>query len=163
VPQIDVSTFASQIVWLIISFGTLYYLLSRKGLPRISEILEARQDRIAADLDRAQRLRREAEEALDSYREVIAEAQSQAQAVITETQARLQSEAAARQAELDADLAKQLSEAEARIAEAKRSALRELEDAAATAAQFAVERLAGIKVTKKAAQSALHAVQAGAD
>jgi F-type H+-transporting ATPase subunit b len=154
-PQIEVSTFASQIVWLIVAFVTLYYLLSRRALPRITETLEARQDRIAADLDHAERLRREAEEALASYQEVIAQAQDRAHALLAETQARLQGEAAEQLADLDAQLARQLAEAEHSIAEARRHALEGLEDAAVSAAQLAAERLAGVKVTRKAAQSAL--------
>jgi F-type H+-transporting ATPase subunit b len=157
-PQLDATWFASQIFWLIIAFAILYYLLSRKALPRLSEILEARQDRIAADLDEAERLRRDAEEALARYQQVVAKAQGEAHAMLAETQARLQAAAAERQAELDRDLARQLAEAEARIAAARRSALKELEEAAAVAAQAAVERLVGIKVAKKAAQAALRDV-----
>ena len=157
-PQIETATFASQIFWLFVAFATLYYLLSRRALPRLAEILEARQDRIAADLDEAERLRREAEEALASYEQVIAEAQDKAHTLLAETQARLQAEAAQRQAELDQDLAKQLREAEARIAAARKSALAELEGAALSAAQAAVERLAGVKVAKKTAQAALRDV-----
>jgi F-type H+-transporting ATPase subunit b len=158
VPQIETATFVSQIFWLIVAFATLYYLLSRRALPRLAEVLEARQDRIAADLDEAERLRREAEEALASYQQVIAEAQDKAHALLAETQARLQAEAARRQAELDQELAKQLREAEARIAAARKSALVELEGAALSAAQAAVERLSGVKVAKKTAQSALRDV-----
>ncbi len=157
-PQIEVATFASQIFWLIVAFVTLYYLLSRRALPRLAEVLEARQDRIAADLDEAERLRREAEAALASYEAVIAEAQDQAHGLLAETQTRLQTEAAKRQAELDERLAEQLSEAEARITEARQSALRELEEAAVAVAQSALEHLAGVKVTKKTAQSALRGV-----
>jgi F-type H+-transporting ATPase subunit b len=158
VPQIEVATFASQIFWLIVAFVTLYYLLSRRALPRLAEVLEARQDRIAADLDEAERLRREAEAALASYEAVIAKAQDQAHALLAETQTRLQTDAAKRQAELDARLGEQLGEAEARITEARQSALKELEEAAVTVAQTAIEHLAGVKVTKKAAQSALRGV-----
>ncbi len=157
-PQIDVATFASQIFWLTVAFVTLYCLLSRRALPRLAEVLEARQDRIAADLDEAERLRREAEAALASYEAAIAKAQDEAHALLAETQARLQAEAAGRQAELEAQLAEQLSAAEARIAEARESALKELEEAAVTVAQAAVERLAGVKVAKKTAQSALRGV-----
>lgn len=157
-PQLEVSTYASQIVWLLISFTTLYYLLSRKALPRIAEILEARQDRMAKDLDEAQRLRRDAEEALASFEEVVARAQDEAHTVLAATQARLQEETAARQAELDAQLAAQLAEAEDQIATARQGALRGLEDTAISVAQAAVERLAGAKVTKKSAQAALHEV-----
>jgi F-type H+-transporting ATPase subunit b len=158
VPQLETATFASQIFWLIVAFVTLYYLLSRRALPRLAEVLEARQDRIAADLDEAERLRREAEAALASYEALIAKAQDEAHALLAETQTRLQGEAAKRQAEVDARLAGQLSEAEARIAEARQSALRELEEVAVTVAQTATEQLAGIKVAKKTAQSALRGV-----
>lgn len=158
-PQLEVWTYPSQIFWLIVTFSVLYYLLSRKALPRISEILEARQDRIAADLDQAQRLRREAEAALAAYEKAIAEAQAEAHRILTEAQNRLQAEAAERQAELDRQLAAQLAEAERRIASARDRALAELEEAAVGAAQAAAERLAGIQVPAEAARRALQSVR----
>lgn len=160
-PQLDVSTFSSQIFWLLICFGTLYYLLSRRALPRVSEILEARQDRIAADLDQAQRLRREAEATLSTYEQAMAKAQDEAHALLADAQNRLQAEAAERQAELDRQLREQLAEAEARIASARQRALAELENAAVGAAQAAAERLAGLKVSQAAAKTALRRVVEG--
>jgi F-type H+-transporting ATPase subunit b len=162
VPQLDVSTFSSQIFWLIICFTTLYLLLSRRALPRVSEILEARQDRIAADLDQAQRLRREAEAALSTYEKGIAKAQGEAHASLAEVQSRLQAETVERQAELDRQLATQLAEAEAQIAGAKERALAEIEDAALGAARAAAARLAGIEVSEKAARAALRKALGGA-
>jgi F-type H+-transporting ATPase subunit b len=159
VPQLDASTFPSQIFWLIVCFGTLYYLLSRRALPRISEILEARQDRIAADLDQAQRLRRDAEAALATYEEAVATAQDKAHSLLAGAQSRLQAEAAERQAELDQQLARQLAEAEARIAAARDRALAELEDAAIEASQAAAAKLAGVTVSAEAARRALRAVR----
>ena len=161
-PQLDVSTFASQIFWLIICFGTLYYLLSRKALPRVAEILEARQDRIAADLDEAQRLRVEAEAALEEYQEAVAKAQAESQALLAESQARLQAETAKRQADLDARLSEQIANAEAEIAKARQAALKELRTSTVEVAQAATEQLAGLKVTKKAAEAALRDVMAEA-
>jgi F-type H+-transporting ATPase subunit b len=161
VPQLDVSTFSSQIFWLIICFGTLYYLLSRKALPRVGEVLEARQDRIATDLDQAQRLRREAEAALSTYERAMAKAQDEAHGLLAEVQNRLQAEAAERQAELDQRLREQLSEAEGRIASARQRALAELEDAAVGAAQAAAQRLAGLEVSQVAAKTALRRVVEG--
>ncbi|MGH6898502.1 MAG: F0F1 ATP synthase subunit B' [Geminicoccaceae bacterium] len=160
-PQIEVSTFSSQIFWLIICFATLYYLLSRRALPRVSEILEARQDRIAADLDQAQRLRREAEAALSTYEQAMAKAQDEAHALLAEVQNRLQAEAAERQAELDRQLAGQLAEAEARIATARERALAEMADAAVGAVQAAAQRLAGLKVSQAAAKAAVRRVVGG--
>jgi len=157
-PQLEVSTYVSQIFWLIVCFSFLYYLLSKRALPRVADILEARADRIRADLDEAQRLKKDAEDALARYEQVVAEAQSKAQAAIADTQAKLQADAAGEQAKLDAKLAKQIADAEGRIAKARADALSDLDDAALTTAQAAAERIAGVKVTKTDAKAALSAV-----
>jgi F-type H+-transporting ATPase subunit b len=162
VPQLDVTTFTSQIFWLIVCFGTLYYLLSRRALPRVSETLEARQHRIAADLDQAQRLRRDAEKTLATYEQEMAKAQGEAHALLAEVQNRLEAEAAERQAELDRQLAGQLAEAEARIAAARERALTEIEHAVVDAVRAAAARLAGVEVSAAAAQTALRRVLEGA-
>ncbi|MEM7043515.1 MAG: F0F1 ATP synthase subunit B' [Pseudomonadota bacterium] len=158
-PQLDVSTYVSQIFWLVVCFSFLYYLLSKKALPRVAEVLEARADRIRADLDEAQRLKKDAEDALGRYEQVVAEAQSKAQAEVAETQAKLKAEAEDAQAKLDEKLTKEIMAAEARIAKARSDALSELDDAALATAQAAAQRLGGIKITKTDAKAALSAVQ----
>jgi F-type H+-transporting ATPase subunit b len=154
-PQLDIRTFPSQIVWLFISFALLYYLLSRKALPRVSDILETRQERIAADLDRAARSRSDAEEALGKYEQLLAQAQARAAEEIKGAHERLSADIAGRQAALDRDLAKRLADAERRINEAREGALTQIAGVAAEAAQAAVDRLAGIKVSSADARRAV--------
>lgn len=161
-PQLNASTFPSQIFWLVIAFVTLYYLMRRKALPRVAEILEARQDRIAADLDRAARLRDEAEQAQRQQEEVVAQAHARALEQMKAVQDRVSGEIAQRQAELDADLNRQLAEAEASVNAAREQALGELQNVAAEVAQAAVERLAGLKVSEAEARAALGRVMAEA-
>ena len=157
-PQLDVSTFSSQIFWLIICFSVLYYLLSRKALPRISETLEARQDRIAADLDQAQRLRREAETALASYEGAMAEAQGRAQALLGEAQSRLQAEAATRHESSTSSWPGNWRKPRHGSAQPG-IGLAELEDAAIDVARAAAAELAGVEVSADAARHALRAVR----
>ncbi len=154
-PQLDVSTYPSQIFWLLLSFAVLYYLLTRKGLPRVAEILEARQDRIAADLDRAARLREEAEETLERYRAMIEEAQARARALLQEAQERIGGEFAERQAALEKELQEKIRGAEERIAAARDKALEEVDEVAAELVQAAAQRLASLKITKKEARAAV--------
>ena len=59
-PQLDVQTYASQIFWLVVSFIVLYFLVAKVAMPRISEVLEERQERIEDDLDKAETLKKEA-------------------------------------------------------------------------------------------------------
>lgn len=157
-PQLNALTYPSQIFWLIVTFGGLYYLLSRRALPRVGNILEARQERITADLDRAATLRAEAEEALTRHQAVVAEAQAKAAAQIKATQDRLTAEAAQRQAAVDADLGRKLAEAEAGIRAAKDAALAQIQSVAAEVAQAAVQRLAGLELARADVDAAVDQV-----
>jgi len=161
-PQLDASSYPSQIFWLIISFSVLYWLLSRKALPRVAEILETRQERIAADLDRAAQLRREAEQAYEEYQRIVAEAQSRAQAQLRQTREKMTEDFSRRQAEHDAELAKKVRDAEARIDEARQQALAAIDDVAIEAAQAATQRLIGIDVGADRARAALSEVKEAA-
>ncbi len=154
-PQFEVQTYASQIFWLVVAFGTLYYLLVRRGLPRVAQILETRQSRITADLDRAAELRAEAEAALQRYEEVVAKAHLDAQRQVKEAQDRLGADLAQQQARLDGELAAKVHDAELRITEAKRSALGQITDVAVETIQAAAKRLAGLEVSEETARSAL--------
>ena len=73
-PPFDASTFASQILWLVITFGLFYLFMSRVVLPRIASILETRRDRIAQDLNEANRLKDEADQAFATYEQELADA-----------------------------------------------------------------------------------------
>ena len=66
-PQLEVSTFLPQLVWLAITFVLLYLLMARIGLPRVGGIIEARRRRIDDDLARAAQLKSEAEGVMAAY------------------------------------------------------------------------------------------------
>jgi hypothetical protein len=46
----DWRTYASQILWLALAFGLLYYLMSRIALPRIAGILHDRQSDMGSSM-----------------------------------------------------------------------------------------------------------------
>ena len=70
-PPFDPTYFATQIFWLFLTFGILYFLLSKIFLPRIGQTIEDRSSRIADDLDAASRLQKDAEEASYSSRSFL--------------------------------------------------------------------------------------------
>ncbi|MBM3518788.1 MAG: F0F1 ATP synthase subunit B', partial [Alphaproteobacteria bacterium] len=63
-PQMEFATYAPQLIWLLITFVVLYLLMARVALPRIAGALEARRERIAEDLERAEAFKKSAEAAL---------------------------------------------------------------------------------------------------
>ena len=104
-PQLDPSFFAPQLIWLAISFVILYVLMARVALPRIGDVLEARQDRIAHDLDAAATLKSEAETVLADYEQSLAKSHAEAQSLLANAAEERTRIAAERQAEMDAKIA----------------------------------------------------------
>jgi F-type H+-transporting ATPase subunit b len=140
-PQLDFSTYPSQIFWLVVAMVALFYILSRVALPRISSVLEARSDAIASDLDQAAEFKRQAEEAEAAYEEALSEARSKAQNIAAEARAEIQKEVEAETARAEAQIAEKAAESEARIAEIRDSALADVE---AVAAETAVALVAAV-------------------
>ncbi len=157
-PQLDAPTFPSQIVWLIISFLVLYWLMKSKALPRVAEILEARQDRIANDLDKAAMFRRDAEKALEDYEAAVAQAQTEAQAKSKALHEQMAAEHAKQEQKLDKKLATRIDKAGAEIAKAREEALKEINQVALESAVLATRKLTGIEVTEHEAKDALDRV-----
>ena len=142
-PQLDISTFAPQLVWLAISLIVLYLLMAKLGLPSVAAAIEARRQHREEDLDHAARLRREAEAVVAAYESVRAGAREQAQATIRETTERLAAVAAERQRQLGVALAERTSTAEREIAAAKERALSEIRGVAADVAASVAAKLIG--------------------
>jgi F-type H+-transporting ATPase subunit b len=142
-PQLDISTFTPQLVWLAIWFVVLYLLMAKLAMPRIARAMEARRRRREDDLARAAQLKAEAEAANAAYQKTLAEARAQAQAAIKETSDRLAAEAAKQQRALAATLAEQIEAAERRIAATKEQALAEVRGIAVDVGRSVVEKLTG--------------------
>jgi len=138
-PQLDFSTWPSQIFWLAVSLFVLYRLMTGVALPRISGTLEERADAIADDLDRAEEFRRKAVEAEQAYDRALAEARARAQAIAAETRAEIQKEVDAEMAKADAEIAARASESERRIAEIRAGAMASVEEVANETAIAVVE------------------------
>lgn len=143
-PQLNTESFLPQIVWLVITFGILYLAMARFALPRVAEILRARQQRISNDLEEAERLKRETEAVIQAYEKALAEARVKAQAMAAETRATANAEAAERKERLDQQLVQEADQAEKAIAEARRSAMQQVSSVVQDAVSDIVAKLGGI-------------------
>ena len=154
-PPFAKETFASQIVWLVITFVALYLVISRIAIPRIGGIFEERAKRIEGDFADAQRAKEDAEAALAAYEKALADARNRAQAIGAEIRDKLHAEAEQRRKELEAQLNAQLAEAEKSIAASKAAAMANVRGIAVDAASAIVERLIGLTPPAPAVDAAV--------
>jgi F-type H+-transporting ATPase subunit b len=143
-PPFQKDTFASQLVWLAITFVLLYLVISRIAVPRIGGIIDERAKRIEGDFAEAQRMKEGAEAALTAYEKALADARSRAQAIGGEIRDKLHAEADVSRKALEAKLNTQLAEAEKTIAATKTAAMANVRGIAVDTAGAIVERLIGI-------------------
>lgn len=155
-PQLDPSTYASQLFWLVVSFVGLYLLMWRVVLPRIAGLMQERQDRIDDDLQRAEALKNDAQQVLETYEKAIAEGREKAQLVLREAVERAAADAAAQSARLAERLARETEAAERRINAARDEALGNVQAVAAEVAQAATARLIGAEVPDSEASGAVN-------
>ncbi|MDP6428150.1 MAG: F0F1 ATP synthase subunit B' [Rhodospirillales bacterium] len=153
-PQFDILTFPTQIVWLVIAFVLLYVLMSRVALPRIAQVLEERQEKIDDNLDAAENLRAEADTELEAYEAALIQAREQARGAIQDAARAASEEATRRTEELGKEMAETIKAAEENITQAKQDAVAGIREAAIEAAAVATERLIGEKPTDAAVAAA---------
>ena len=156
-PQIAqiAETWSSQLFWLLVTFGLVYFVIGRGMVPKVLDTVGLRDRQIADDLAAAQGARDAADEAEDAWRKRENANREAAQALVNEAKAKAQGRTESRLAEVQARLDTQLEEAEAAIASSRAEAAAEIETVATEAAQDIASRLARIDVDKRTARSAV--------
>lgn len=149
-PPFNSETYASQLIWLALTFVALYVMMSKVALPRIGGIIAARQGRIAGDLAEAQRLKEEAEAATAAYEKTLADARANAQGIAAKTRDKLMAAAEERRKATEDRLNKKLEEADKAIAATKSAAMSNVKAIATDAASAIVQRLTGSAPNDKA-------------
>ena len=154
-PQLDISLWPPQLVWLAISFALLYFIVSRLIIPRTGGVIELRKTTVTADLAAAQRDKAASEATSKAYQASLTDAHAKASETLRMARDKLNAETDAGRAKLEAELAAKTANSEKQIAVAKSKALAGIEDLAADIASSIVDRLTGAKVTKLASAAAV--------
>jgi len=156
-PQIAqlAETYSSQVFWLLVFFGIVFVFIGRGMVPKVMDTVAQRDQQIASDLAAATSARAKADEEEEAWRKRENDNRAAAQAIIAQAKADAASKNAKKLAAAQTRLDTKLAKAEMDIAEARTAALSEVEAVAADAAQDIVQRLAGVKITKAVAKSAV--------
>ena len=154
-PQLNLSDFPPQLIWLAIVFISLYLLMNFWLVPSIGSVVDARRDRVEGDIADAKRLKNETGQAIADYEKALSDARTKAGAMAQDERDRLKADIDAERAKVESQLSGRLAEAEAQIKAAKDTALGQVHGIAGETVQTIVQELLGIHVESHEALAAV--------
>ena len=89
-PQLNTEFWASQIFWLILIFSSLYIIIWKIFLPKITDSIENRKLRVTNDLNESQKLKENAEKKLGEYNKIIEDTKKDAKRIIENSKKKLE-------------------------------------------------------------------------
>ena len=142
-PQLNPEFWISQIFWLILTFGTMYVVLSKFILPKISNNLESRKSQILENIEAAEKQREDSEAKLKEYDEVILKSKSEAKTMFNQTREKALKDIMAKKEVLDQQIDDEVNKAEKEIEALRVSAPDKINKIAIETSSELLEKLIG--------------------
>ena len=114
-PQLNPEFWISQIVWLVLTFGILYIVLSKLILPKISDNLESRKSQILENIETAENQREESEKKLKEFEKIILESKLEAKNYFNEARQKILDDINSKRLALEKDIDEEISAAEQEV------------------------------------------------
>ena len=149
--------YLSQFLWLAVALGFVFFVIARGMVPKIQATVDAREQRIAGDLEAAQKARAAADETEAAWRARMDAARSDAARIAQEARVQSGRDAEAKVKAAADKINLKVEAAQEKIGSALAAAKSEIESVAAEAAREMVQRVTGIKVDEKEAAAAVKA------
>ena len=121
-PQLDPEFWVSQIFWLTLVFGTLYIVLSKLILPRISSNLELRKSQIQENIEAADKQREDSEIKLKEYDNIITKSKLESKNLFNETREKTLKAINIKRDTLEKQIDDEIKKAEIEISQLRKSA-----------------------------------------
>ncbi|MEC7189604.1 MAG: F0F1 ATP synthase subunit B' [Pseudomonadota bacterium] len=157
-PQLDISTWPNQLLWLAVSFLVGYLLMAKVITPRIGAVLNTRRQTIFDDLKRAKDADAEAKQMKEDYESALETARITAAEAASKAMAEAKAKAEAAEVDLTAKLAKKTKAAEIKLFKMRDEALANIHDVAKELTLDTVSSVTGMKVKKTDADKAIKKV-----
>ena len=147
-PQLDPEFWISQIFWLILTFGTLYVVLSKLILPKISANLELRKSQIQENIEAAEKQRGNSESKLKEYDEIILKSKLKAKNIFKDAREKALSDINSKRKILDKQIDEEIDNAEKEIEMLRKDAYEKINKIAIETSSDLVKKLIGTEINK---------------
>ena len=147
-PQLNPEFWAAQIFWLILIFSSLYLIIWKIFLPKITYSIENRKSRVVNDLDEAQKLKESAEKKLNEYNKIIEKSKKEAKKIIEDSKKKLDRDIENKKQKFQDEIEKELMAAEEEIKGLKKSSVSNVSNIAAETSIEVIRKLIDVEVNR---------------
>ena len=152
-PQLNPEFWIAQIFWLILIFSSLYLIIWKIFLPKITYSIENRKSRIVNDLDEAQKLKENAEKKLEEYSQIIENSKKEAKKIIESSKKKLDRDIENKKQKFNDEIEKELVAAENEIKDLRKSSILKISNIAAETSYEIMKQIIDIEVNKSSASA----------
>jgi len=145
-PQLNPEFWISQIFWLTITFGTLYVVLSKLILPKISANLEIRKSQILENIEAAEKQREESEIRIAEYERTVQNSKNEAKNYFKKSREKLLKDINLKKETLDKELNAEIEKAESEIQELRNRAPEKINKIAVETSADLLQQLIGAEI-----------------
>ena len=145
-PQLNPEFWISQIFWLTLTFGTLYIILSKLILPKISDNLESRKSQILENVEAAEKQRQNSEEKLKEYEKIVLKSKMEAKSIFNQARDKALKDISAKKEVLDKQIDDEVDKAEQEIKVLQSGAAEKINKIAIETSSELIQKLIGAEV-----------------
>ena len=142
-PQLNPEFWFSQIFWLTIIFGILYFLLAKFILPKIGNNLEARKSQIVDNIQAAEKQKKESEKKIKEYEKIMQDSLQEAKNVINKAREKTLEEILKKKEALENEINKEVKKAEEEILKLKNNSQKKISKIATETSASLVKEIIG--------------------
>jgi len=157
-PQLNTEFWSAQIFWLILIFSSLYLVIWKIFLPKITYSIENRKSRVVNDLDEAQKLKENAEKKFNEYNKIIDEAKKEAKKIIDESKKKLDRDIEEKKQKFNNEIEKELLKTEKEIKNLKKSSLLNINNIATETSLETIKQIINIEMNKSSVSAIVDGV-----
>jgi len=147
-PQLNPEFWVAQIFWLLLIFSSLYLIIWKIFLPKITYSIENRKSKVVNDLDEAQKLKENAEQKLKEYNKIIEDSKKEAKKIIHDNNKKLNKNIEDKKKRLYEEIEKELTEVEKEINNFKRSSSSNISKIAAETSSEIIKQIINTDINK---------------
>ena len=125
-PQLEISTYITQIFWLLITFISFWFIMDKVIIPKIAEKIEMRKRKYDDFIQKAEEIHQKALTSLQQYEERLAVAKKNASEQIAKNEQELKKIITEQEEKINQQLKQKIAEKEEILAKEKAEVLKDL-------------------------------------